>query len=376
MEKQFNPEQIIEEARQFTDVHIRPYAGEFDKNEALPRKLIQQMAAKGYLAAVFPCEYGGLGLDSITYGHLTEVIGKACCSTRTLLTVHTSLVGETLCRWGTRSQKERWLPAMAMGEKIAAFALSEPDQGSNAKGIQTQYVQKGDRYIINGRKKWISFADIADLFLVFASNEKAISAFMVERDTGDIKTTPIKGLLGNRAAHIAEIEFNNVEVPEKNVIGRIGSGFTYVASSALDNGRYSIAWAGVAIAQEALDAMIRYSKHRKQFGAKLASFQLIQGIIGDAVMKTHVARAICEKAGKMKKEGDADAVIETTVAKYFTSKVAMEVAIDAVQVHGGNGCIDQYPVERLFREAKILEIIEGTSQIQQSIISRFAINSY
>jgi alkylation response protein AidB-like acyl-CoA dehydrogenase len=334
------------------------------------------MAEKGYLGATFPKEYGGLALDPEYYGLFTEEIGKACCSTRALFTVHTSLVGETLIKWGTKTQKEKWLPRMASGKSIAAFALSEPEVGSNAKGVQTSFKKEGGNYIINGKKKWITFANIADLFLVFASDDKGVTAFLIERNFGGIKTTPIKGLLASRAAYIAEIELNDVVVPEENIVGKINNGFNYIGNTALDYGRYSIAWGGVAIAQAALEAMVTYSRQRSQFGEKIRSFQLIQGIIGDAVTKVHAARALCLRVAEMRKRNHNDATIETTIAKYFTSKIAMEVTTDAVQVHGGNGCCNRYIVERLFREAKILEIIEGTSQIQQEIIANYGLTRY
>jgi alkylation response protein AidB-like acyl-CoA dehydrogenase len=367
---------IIEEARQFADQEIRPNAAKFDEGQALPRDLIAKMAGRGYLAASFPIKYGGLELDPVYYGLLTEEIGKACCSTRALLTVQTSLVGETLLRWGTEQQKETWLPLIAAGKKIGAFALSEPETGSDAKNIRTRYSLKGDRYYVSGRKKWISFGEIADFYIVIAASGPEISAFLIEREREGVKPTPIKGMLASRATHIASIEFENVEVPAENVIGRPGGGFSYIVNTALDQGRYSIAWAGVAVGQEALEAMVRYARHRTQFGKKICNHQLVQGMIGDAVTKVHAARALCLRAGELRKAGDFGAITETTIAKYFSSKAALEVATDAVQVHGANGCRSGSPVERLFREAKLLEIIEGTSQIQQVLIAGFGLRKY
>lgn len=367
---------IIEEAREFSDKEIRPFAHEFEVNEGIPRELIKKMAGKKYLAAPFPEEYGGLGLDPVYYGFLNEEIGKGCSSVRALLTVHTSLVGETLMRWGSQEQKDKWLPVLAAGEKIAAFALTEPEVGTDAGGVKTTYTKQGDTYIINGKKKWITYAAIADVFLTIASNEGKVTAFLVERGFKGVKTVPIKGLLGSRAAYVAEIEFENVEVPESNVIGKPGGGFTYIVNTALDYGRYSVAWAGVAIAEAALEEMVAYSRKRQQFGTRICKFQLIQEIIANAVTGVHAARSLCISAGEMRKEKHDNAVIQTTIAKYFSSQVAMKTATDAVQVHGGNGCYNKYPVERLFREAKILEIIEGTSQIQQVIISHFGLKRY
>lgn len=369
-------ENIVNEIRRFADEEIRPRAGQFDQNEELPRDIITRLADKKLLLASLPEEYGGLGLEPVHYGFLIEEIGKACCSTVGLITVQSSLVGEALLKWGSEYLKDKWLPLMASGEKIGAFALSEPNIGSNAKAVQTHYEPKGDGFILNGRKKWTSFGDIAGFFIVIASCDSERTAFIVEREFEGLRTSPMKGLLAHRASHIAEIELNDVYVPKENVIGRPGGGFPYVVGTALDHGRYCVAWSGVAIAQEALDAMVTYSRKRKQFDRKVCEFQLIQGIIADAVTKTHAARALCIRAGELRQKGDSNAITETTIAKYFASKVAMEVATDAVQVHGGNGCLNSFPVERLFREAKVLEIIEGTSQIQQQLIAKYGLRQY
>jgi alkylation response protein AidB-like acyl-CoA dehydrogenase len=358
---------IIEEAKAFVDAEIRPFVNDFEEKGGVPLELIRKMAAKGYLAAPFPEKYGGLGLDPVYYGLFTEVFG---------ITVHTSLVGETLLRFGTEEQKEKWLPQLARGEKIAAFGLSEPDIGSDAKSIMTTWNEEDDCYVINGRKKWITFGDIADVFIIIASNNGKSTAFIVERSFPGVETKRINGLMAGRATYLAEISLNQVKVPKENVLGKLNFGFEYIVSTALDNGRFSIAWAGLAIAQEALEAMVSYSRSRSQFGNKLRSFQLIRGMIGDAVTKIHAARALCMRASELRKQKDPDSAMETTMAKYFTSKVAVDVANDALQIHGGNGFTNQYPVERLYREAKVLEIIEGSSQIQQEIISDFGLKRY
>ncbi|MBD8496939.1 acyl-CoA dehydrogenase family protein [Paenibacillus arenosi] len=369
--------QIIEDAIGFANREVRPLAAEIDSSGVFPRSLINKMARQGYLAASWPKEYGGLGLNPMAYGLLTEQIGKACSNTRALLTVQTSLLGETMLRFGTVAQKKTWLNQMASGDRIGAFALSEPNVGSDAKHVQTTYRKEGGKYILNGIKKWISFAAIADFFVVVAADESGrVTTFIVEREREGVSTIPMAGMLGNRGVHIAEIRLHDVEIPAENVLGSEGSGFTYIVSTALDHGRYSIAWAGVAIATEALEAMVAYSRTRSQFGEKLHHFQLIKGIIGDAVTKVHAARALCLSAAQMRKDGTGDSIHETAIAKYFASKVAVEVTNDTVQVHGGNGVRDEYPAERLFREAKVLEIIEGTSQIQQQVISQFGLRKY
>jgi alkylation response protein AidB-like acyl-CoA dehydrogenase len=367
---------IIEQVKEFVASEIRPFAADFDQNEQLPNELIKKMGSIGLLGACFPLEYGGLDLDPLSYGIVTEEIGKACCSTRSLLTVHTSLVGETILRFGTEKQKNKWLPLMAKGDVIAAFALTEPEIGTDAHSITTTYEISDTDFIINGKKKWITFGNIADIFLVLAANEKQTTCFLVERKFAGISTEPIKGLLANRASHIAEITFNNVHVPKENIIASLGQGFNYVVNYALSAGRYSIAWGGLAIAQEALEAMVKYSKERSQFGDKIYKFQLIQEVIAKAVVKIHAARALCIKVAELRSEGHNEADEETMIAKYFTSKIAMEIATDAVQVHGGNGCYNKYPVERLFREAKILEIVEGTTQVLNLIIAKSALRKY
>ncbi|MCR8844310.1 acyl-CoA dehydrogenase family protein [Paenibacillus sp. SC116] len=367
---------VIQEVEQFVNDEIRPYVNQFEEQSGIPLELIRKMAAKGYLAAPLPYQYGGLGLDPVSYGQFTEVIGKACSATRSLITVHTSLVSETLLRFGTEAQKDKWLPKLASGEVIGAFGLSEPDVGSDAKSIKTVWREEVDHYVLDGVKKWITFGDIADVFIVIASNQGKSTAFIVERSFPGVTTKRIEGLMAGRATYLAEIHLESVEVPKENVLGKVNFGFEYIVSTALDNGRYSIAWAGVGIAQEAVEAMVTYARNRIQFDQKLSDFQLIRGMIGDSVTKVHAARALCLRAGELRKAKDSDATMETTMAKYFTSKVAVDVTNDALQVHGANGFTNQYPVERLYREAKVLEIIEGSSQMQQEIISHYGLRQY
>lgn len=368
--------EIMTKASEYAESFIRPRAGEFDRNEELPKEIIDGLVKRGLLGAPIPIEYGGLGMDPVNYGHLTEIIGKACGSTRALLTVHTSLVSETLVKLGSAQQKEKYLPNLAKGKIIGCFALSEEDSGSDAKSIKTSYRKTENGYILDGRKKWITFGEIADLIIVIANNNGVISAFIVDRDMPGIQTKKMSGLIGSRAAHVAEITFNDVLVPAENLLGTEGTGFSFIVNTALCFGRYSIAWGGVALAQAALEEMVSYARARKQFGQKIGQFQLIKGIIGDSVTKVHAARAICLRAGELLYTNDVQSVMEINIAKYFTSKVAFEVSSDAVQIFGGNGCWNRYPVERLFRESKILEIIEGTSQIQQVMISNYGLRKY
>lgn len=376
VDREEEQKKILEEAELFVDSEVRPYVNKFEEQGGVSEELIKKMAEKGYLAAPFPKEYGGLELDPVYYGLFTEIFGKACVATRSVLTVHTSLVGETLLRFGTDEQKAKWMPRLASGETVAAFGLSEPETGSNAKGVQTTWEDKGDHYLLNGAKKWITLGNRADLFIIIAANNGKSSAFLVERSFPGFSSKPIEGLMAGRATFLAELHLDNVAVPKENVLGRLNFGFEYIVSTALDHGRYSIAWAGVAIAQEAVDAMVSYSRKRSQFDQKIRGFQLVRGMIGDAVTKVHAARALTLRAGEMRRDKHSDSTMETTMSKYFASKVAMDITNDALQVHGANGFVNDYPVERLYREAKVLEIIEGSSQMQQEIISNFGLTRY
>jgi len=357
--------------RAFADEEIFPHADRFDREENMPSELIKKMAQKKYLSTVLPEEYGGLGLDMITFGLLNEEIGRACSSARSLLTVH-GMVSYAILRWGTREQKERWLPKLASGQVIGAFALTEPNVGSDAKSIETTAEQQGDVFALNGQKKWITFGQVADLFLIFAQCDKKASAFLVERNSPGLTTKLIQGLLGIRASMIAKVHLNDCRVPKENLIGGLGFGFSTVALSALDLGRYSVAWGSVGIGQACLEASLKYADERKQFGEPLKKHQLIKEMIANMVTNVKAARLLCYHAGYLKDIGDPSSTAETLVAKYFASTMAPRVANDAVQIHGGNGCGNEYPVQRYLRDAKIMEIIEGSNQMQQILISRNA----
>lgn len=360
---------IVEGAAEFARTVLAPRARENDEKSVFPRDVLSQMGEMGYLGATLPQTHGGLGLDPVAYGLLVAAIEKGDCCASRLLTVHVALVAEAILKCGSESQIRKWIPRIARGETICAFGLTEPEFGSDAAGIQTAYTVHGNEFRINGRKRWITFSGISDLLLVIARNGDVVSAFLVERDSEGVTTEPQKGLMAGRACHICEVVLNDVVVDKECMIGLPGQGFTYVANTALDHGRYSIAWGGVGLAEAALDAMVSYARKRKQFGQSIGSFQLIREMIAEAVARVYAAKSLCWRAGEMRKAASPEAIIETTIAKHFSAGAAFRTACDAVQVHGGNGCTSDYPVERYMREAKVLEIIEGTSQIQQMIIS-------
>lgn len=360
-----------ERFKTFADEEIKPYADRFNREERVPAELIEKLAQNKYLSTVVSEEWGGLGMDMVTFGLLNEEIGRACSSVRSLLTVH-GMVSYALLRWGSQQQKETWLPRLATGEAIGAFALTEPNVGSDARNIETVAEQRNGAYILTGEKKWITYGQIADLFLVFAQRDGKPVAFLVERDTPGLTTTPMRGLLGMRAARVARVHLKECKIPKENAVGGAGFGFSAVALSALDIGRYSVAWGCVGIGQACLDACLEYSSERKQFGELLRRHQLIQRMIANMVTNVKAARLLCYYAGYVHDVNHPNATNETLVAKYFASTMASRVASDAVQIHGGNGCGAEYSVQRYYCDAKVMEIIEGSNEMQQILISRNA----
>lgn len=350
--------------RAFVDEQIAPHANRYDQEGVLPECLFQTLAQARYLVATLPHEAGGLGLDMLTYGLLTEEIGRGCGSVRNLIAVQ-GMVAHAILKWGTRAQKESWVAKIGHGEAVAAFALTEPNIGSDAGNATTRATLVGDHYLLNGHKKWISFAQRADLFLIFAQCEGGMGAFLVERHTPGCTTTPIAGLLGLRASMIGEIHLTDCAIPAENLVGKIGFGLDFVATTALDYGRYSTACGCLGIAQGCLEASQHYTHERTQFGVPIKDHQLVQQMLTNMIANVSAARLLCYQAGYLRDQKSPDALRSTMIAKYFASITATTIANDAVQLHGANGCGPDYPVQRYLRDAKIQEIIEGTSQIQQ-----------
>ncbi|MBD2183508.1 acyl-CoA dehydrogenase family protein [Planktothrix sp. FACHB-1355] len=361
--------------RAFVDAEIVPLANQCDREEHTPIQLIENLAKKGYLGAIIPKDFGGSGMDAIAYGLLNEEIGRGCSSLRSLLTVH-NMVSHAILKWGNKQQKEYWLPKLATGEVIAAFALSEANVGSDAKSIETTATLDGDTYLLNGQKKWITYGQIADIFLVFAQCDGKPSAFLVEKNSPGLAIKPIFGMMGVKASMLAELHLDNCQIPAENIVGKPGFGFSYIAASALDYGRYSVAWGCVGIAQACLEASLQYTSQRKQFGVYLKEHQLIRQMITEMTANLKAARLLCYQAGYLKDTRDPKAILETSIAKYFASTIATKAANDAVQIHGANGCSSDYPVQRYLRDAKIMEIIEGSTQIQQITIADHAYQEY
>ena len=352
----------------FVQREILPHAEKWDREQCLPRDIMQKCAAKGYFGAILPDEYGGQNMNAVTYGLLNKELGKACASVRSLVMIQ-NMIGLAIQRWGTSRQKQHWLPQIASGQTIAAFALTEPDIGSDASHIETSAVPMGDEYRLNGHKHWISLGQIADVFLLFARVEDQPCAFLIQKDAPGLSIEPIHGMMGLRASMLAQVKLKECVVPGDSVIGSPGFGFSAVALTALDLGRYSVAWGCTGLAQACLDACLRHSQSRKQFGVPLQDHQLIKQMITNMVVNIRAMHLLCLHAGRKRESGDPDAIRESLIAKYFASIHAKKIADDAVQIHGALGCHESHGVQRHLRDARIMEIIEGSTQILQSKIA-------
>lgn len=357
------------EFRTFADDVIASQADDCDRRQVMSRELIQHVASAGYLASMIPRDQGRAGMDPVCYGLLTEEFGRTCQNVRNFVAVN-DMVAHSIWRWGTKAQKQRWLRGIATGSTPAAFALTEPGVGSDAKNIATTATAAGSDVIINGKKKWISFGQVADLFLVFAQFHGKHTAFLVSRDTPNLRIEPIRDLLGLRGSMLGELSFEDCRVPMDNVVGLPGMGLTLVASSALDIGRLSTAWGCVGLAQACLEASVRYTEGREQFDTQIKNHQLVQRMLTDMLVNSTAARLMCYHAARA--AGDPDAVNQTLMAKYFASVTVNRAAADAVQIHGAHGVGAEASVQRYLRDAKVMEIIEGTTQIHQSILGQYA----
>ena len=357
--------------RSFVAAEIAPHAAQCDRDERLGDGSIRKIIAQGYLAPWLPEKWGGQAMDMLTYGLLNEEVGYACSAARSLLTAH-GMVVQAIYRCGSQAQKDAYLPSLAAGDRIAAFAISEPNVGSNAACPETVAVRTDRGYRITGTKTWITLGQIADLFLVLAQCDGKATTFLVDRSTQGITVSPISGMLGARGAMLAKIDFQDCFVRKDRLVGGEGSGFSLVSSTALEHGRYSLAWGCVGMIRACLDQSVDYTSTRRQFGAELKKHQLVREMVTNMVTSLHAADLLCRRAGALRDAGDPNAFMETMIAKYYASTSAKRAADDAVQLLGANGCSDRYPVARILRDAKIMELIEGSTQIQQLSIAGHA----
>ncbi|WP_353093040.1 acyl-CoA dehydrogenase [Tissierella praeacuta] len=358
--------------KEFTEKEVKPIAAEIDETEQFPRETVNKMAKYNMLGIPFPVEYGGSGGDELSYAIAVEELSKACATTGVILSAHTSLGCWPIYKFGTEEQKQKYLVPLAKGEHLGAFGLTEPNAGTDAAGQQTTAVLHGDDYILNGSKIFITNGGQADTYIIFAMTDKSkgtrgISAFIVEKDREGFSIGKIEEKMGIRASATAELIFQNCKIPKENLLGKEGEGFK-IAMATLDGGRIGIASQALGIAAGALDETVKYLKERQQFGRPLAKFQGLQWMVADLATEIDAARLLVYRAA-YNKANNFPYSKEAAMAKLFAANCAMNVTTKCVQLFGGYGYTKDYPMERMMRDAKITEIYEGTSQVQQMVIA-------
>ena len=358
--------------RDFCDREVRPTAQERDRSEAYPAELLPGMAEIGVLGAVIPEEFGGAGLGPDGYRVVIEELGAADSSLRSLVSVNLGLVAKSIMRWGTEEQQRRWLPGMAVGE-LGAFGLTEPGAGSNPSEMSTRAVKDADGWTIDGSKIFITNGTKGAVTMVFAravvdGEDQGITCFLTPQDAEGYTGRQIHGKLGLRSGDTAEIAFDAVHVDDDAVLGEVGGGMK-VALSALDDGRFSLAAGAVGLAREALEVSLKYASEREQFGGPIAAKQLVQELLAAMHVDVQAASGLVDRVVEKKLLGER-CTLEVSTAKLFTTEASVRCADRAVQVHGGYGYIDEYPVQRLLRDARVTTLYEGTSQVQHLIIGR------
>jgi alkylation response protein AidB-like acyl-CoA dehydrogenase len=366
---------IRDAAREFCEREVLPRVRDNDRAGRFDRELARKLGEVGYLGATVDEDYGGRSLDYLSYALIVEQVGRADSSARTVVSVQTSLVCGSIERWGTEEQKRRWLPRLCSGEALGCFGLTEPDTGSDAANLRTRAKRTDSGWVISGQKMWISMGNVAEVAMIFAQTDpeqahRGLACFLVPTATEGYGAQEIHGKLGLRASDTAEISLDEVELPEDALLGEVGDGFK-IAMTALDAGRYSVAAGCVGICDGCVDSSVAYSIERKQFGVPLARFQLVQELIADMIVRRDAARMLVYRAGDLKDRGEPSTV-ETSIAKLYATESAVECANGAIQVHGGSGYVDDYPVERYLRDARVTTLYEGTSQIHKLIIGRDA----
>jgi alkylation response protein AidB-like acyl-CoA dehydrogenase len=370
----FNKEkELLRKAvRDFVSRELATLPEEIDKTGEMPRELLDKMAKTKYTSVTVPEEYGGAGSDYVSYAIIMEELSRRCASTGTYATAASSLVSLPILNYGTEEQKQKYLRGIASGEMIGAFGLTEPGAGSDASAQQTTAELDGDYYILNGRKTFITNAPICDVAIVIAVTDrskglKGTSAFIVESKWEGFSHGAHEDKMGIRGTQTSDLIFENVKVPKENLLGKEGIGFK-IAMNTLDAGRIGVAAQALGIAQGALDEAIKYTKERVQFGRTLSKFQNTQFTLADMETKVNAARWLVYDAAE-KKDAGVNMTKESAMAKYYAAEIANEVAYKALQLHGGYGFIKDYPIERIYRDARIMSIYEGTSEVQKMVIS-------
>lgn len=371
----FTEEQIMMQkmVRDFAAKEIAPIVDKMDETDQSPTEVIRKMGELGLMGIPIPEKYGGAGMDFTSYMIAVHELSKVSATVGVILSVHTSVGTNPILYFGNEEQKQKYVPKLASGEYLGAFALTEPSAGSDAAALRTRAVKKGDKYILNGSKIFITNAGAADTYIVFASTDpdagsRGISAFIVEKDTPGFSIGKKEKKMGMNGSNTCEIIFDQAEVPAENLLGSEGEGFK-VALSNLEAGRIGIAAQSLGIAEAGLEYSVQYAKDRKQFGKPIGAQQGLAFMLADMATRVEAAKLLTYRAANMRSKNQPCGK-EASMAKLYASQTAMKVAVDAIQVHGGYGYTKEYPVERLFRDAKVCEIYEGTSEIQKIVLSK------
>lgn len=365
---------LQDQVRKFAQTELAPLAAEIDKSAEFPWATLKKMAQLGLLGVIVPEQYGGSGFDFVSLAIAIEEISRACASTGVIVAVNNSLTTYPILQFGNEDQKKKFLPPLCSGEKIGAFGLTEPNAGSDVAAMESTARLEGDHYILNGTKRFITNGGEAGTYVVFAytnkeMKHKGMSAFVVARDAPGFSLGNHEDLMGIRATANCELIFEDVKVPKENILGKEGDGFK-ICMNTLDVSRIDIGAQAVGIAQAALDEALKYSKERKVFGQPVCNFEMIQSMLAEMATRIQAARLLVHYAGYCKDKGMTRFSKEAAMSKYYASDIAVDVARKAVQIHGGYGYSKDYAVERLYRDAKILELYEGTSEVQKIVIAR------
>lgn len=368
---------LQDSVRDFVNKEIKPIAMKIDEEHMIPDELVKKMGEMGLLGSYFPEEYGGAGLDMLSYAIVVEEVSKACGSSGVLISAHTSLANGPIYTFGTEEQKKKWLPALNTGEVIGCFLLTEPNAGSDAGGTATMYTREGDEFVINGSKIFITNGGYLGTGVLFASHDrslkhKGISAFIVDLKSPGVTILKNENKMGIRGSYTTAFAFDNLRIPVENLLGQEGKGFN-VAMDTLNGGRIGIASQGLGIAEGAFERALAYSKERKQFGQSISEFQAIQFKLADMYARIETSKLMVYKAAWLK-DNKKNYTMESAMCKMLASETATYVTKEAIQIFGGYGFIADYEVERMYRDAKITEIYEGTNEVQRVVISKMLLS--
>jgi len=357
------------EFRDFIKTNVEPCASKWDQNQEMPGEFIKLLGNSGYLGGNIPTEFGGKGWDLVTFGLLNEAVGRGISSLTDLFTIQ-AMVSMTLLKWGTKEQKDKWLPSLAKGDVIGAFALTEPNVGSAIQNLETKFTKQGDKYILSGRKRWISYGEKADLFLIFGKDENKSVAALITKGTPGLEISPLKNMMGFRAAHMAQLTFHDIEIPEINIVGKPGFALSHVAPIGLHYGRISTSCSALGLLRACFEESIVYAASRKIGNKFVGEEGMIRSLIAKMGTDLQAASLLCYTACKAEDEHTPDVYEKVQMAKYFTSKAVVKAASDAVQIRGASGCHESSPVARYYRDSKIMEVIEGTTQIHEKMLGK------